>query len=79
MKEGKEDWAFAYSEWRNAPTGEGHSPAQFFYGRQVRSCILPELIKMLDVQKMAENQRQQEANKRYKRVTRYQAKPAGKR
>ena len=53
VKEGKKDWALAYSKWRNAPTAEGHSPAQLFYGRQVRSCVLPELIKMTDVQKMA--------------------------
>ena len=52
VKEGKEDWALVYSEWRNAPTAEGHSPAQLFYRRQVRSCVLPELIKMMDMQKM---------------------------
>ena len=41
VKEGKEDWNLAYAEWRNAPSVQGNSPAQLFYGRQVWSCILP--------------------------------------
>ena len=62
------------SEWRNCPTVNGPSPAQLFYSRQVRSCILPELFQEADVDSMMLDRKQQERNKRVDRMTRYPAK-----
>ena len=55
------------SEWRNCPTVHGPSPAQLFYSRQVRSCILPELFQEVDVDSMMLDRRQQERNKTFSR------------
>ena len=73
VKDAGEDWLQAYSEWRNCPTVEGPSPAQLFYGGQVRSGVLPTLYKQVDVTKMSEGRREQEQERRLKRVTRMQA------
>ena len=70
VKDEKGDWALALSEWRNCPTVSGPSPAQLFYSRQVRSCILPELYQEVEVTNMMLDRRQQEREKRFKRVTR---------
>ena len=74
VKEEKGDWQLSLSEMRNCPTTQGPSPAQLFYSRQVRSCILPELFQEVNVEKMMVDRREQERNKRADRVTRYPAK-----
>ena len=74
VKEEKGDWQLSLSEMRNCRTAQGPSPAQLFYSRQVRSCILPELFQEVDVEKMLMDRRQQEKNNRVDRVTRYPAK-----
>ena len=71
VKDEKGDWLLAFSELRNCPTSQGPSPAQLFYSRQVRSCVLPELFQEVDVEKMMLDRRQQERDKRAERVTRY--------
>ena len=73
-----EHFKVALSEWRMAPRVHGASPAQLFYGRQVRSSILPELHKEVDKERMAEERRTEEREARYKRVTRYEAPPLEK-
>ena len=73
VKDEKGDWQLALSEWRNCPTVLGPSPAQLFYSRQVRSCVLPELFQEVQVDKMMVDRRLQEREKRYKRVTRHAA------
>ena len=60
VKDAGEDWLEAYSEWRNAPTVEGPSPAQLFYGRHVQSGVLPTMHRAVDVTQMSEGRRDQE-------------------
>ena len=67
MADEKGDWKLSLSEWRNCPTVNGPSPAQLFYSRQVRSCILPELFQEVDVDSMMLDRRQQERNKTFSR------------
>ena len=67
------DFQQAHSEWRNSPTVEGPSPAQLFYGGQVRSGVLPTLYKQVDVTQMSQGRRKQEQEGRFKRVTRLEA------
>ena len=67
MADEKGDWKLSLSEWRNCPTVNGPSPAQLFYSRQVRSCILPELFQEVDVDSMMLDRRQQEKNKTFSR------------
>ena len=74
MADEKGDWKLSLSEWRNCPTVNGPSPAQLFYSRQVRSCILPELFQEVDVDSMMLDRKQQERNKRVDRMTRYPVK-----
>ena len=74
VKDNKEDWLLAFSEWRNAPTVEGPSPAQLFYSRQVRSCVLPELFQEPNIEEMMVERRQQEREKRAERMTRQPSK-----
>ena len=73
VKDEKGDWALAFSEWRNCPTVSGPSPAQLFYSRQVRSCILPELYQQVEVTNMMLDRRLQERQDRFNRVKRYAA------
>ena len=67
------DWPLALSEWRNCPTASGPSPAQLFYSRQVRSCVLPELYQETEVTNMMLDRRIQERERRFSRVTRHAA------
>ena len=67
------DWALALSEWRNCPTVSGPSPAQLFYSRQVRSCVLPELIQETEVTNNMLDRRLREREDRFNRVTRHAA------
>ena len=78
VKEERGDWALALSEWRNCPTASGPSPAQLFYSRQVRSCVLPELIQETEVTNNMLDRRIRERESRFTRVTRHSA-PAFKR
>ena len=70
-----ENWALAYCEWRNSPTIQVVSSAQLFFGRQVRSCVLPQLLEVPDIKEDARNRRINEEENRFKRVTRYPAPP----
>ena len=63
----------ALSEWRNCPTVSGPSPAQLFYSRQVRSCVLPELIQETEVTNNMLDRRLREREDRFNRVTRHAA------
>ena len=71
VKDEQGDWLLAFSELRNCPTTQGPSPAQLFYTRQVRICVLPELFQEVNVEKMMLDRRQQERDNRAERVTRY--------
>ena len=75
VKEAKEDWLTAFSEWRNSPMVQGPSSSQLSFGRQVRSCILPQLLENPDVKEDARKRRHNEEENRFKRVTRYQSTP----
>ena len=66
---GKQDWLLSLSEWRNCPTVDGPSPAQLFFGRSVRSMILPELLQEVDKDADRDRRRNQEEINREKRVT----------
>ena len=65
-----EDFQLVLSEWRGCPTAEGPSPAQLFFGRAVRSMVLPELHTEVDPDADRERRRGQEERNREKRVTR---------
>ena len=65
----KEDWLLALSEWRNCPTADGPSPAQLFFGRGIRSMVLPELLQEVDKVADRDRRRNQEEINREKRVT----------
>ena len=65
----KQDWPLALSEWRNCPTVDGPSPAQLFFGRSVRSMVLPELLQEVDKEADRDRRRNQEEVNREKRVT----------
>ena len=70
-KEAGEDWDLAFCEWRSAPTSQGVSTAQLFFGRQIRSCVLPQLLEIPDKQKDAEERMINEEENRFKRFTRH--------
>ena len=55
VAEAGEDFENAYSEYKMAPTSTGVSPAQLFFGCQVRSCILPQLLNTPDINQKAKN------------------------
>ena len=65
----KQDWLLSLSEFRNCPTVDGPSPAQLFFGRHVRSMVLPELLQEIDPQVDKDRRRNQEEINREKRVT----------
>ena len=65
-----EDFQLVLSEWRGCPSAEGPSSAQLFFGRAVRSMVLPELHTEVDPAADRERRRDQEERSREKRVTR---------
>ena len=69
-KDGDEDFAVALSEWANAPRADGPCVNDLFYNRQVRSCILPELLRDVPVAENREERRKQEIKGRAERTTR---------
>ena len=70
-KEAGEDFDLAFFEWRSAPTSQGVSPAQLFFGRMIRSCVLPQLLEIPDKQKDAEERMINEQENRFRRFTRH--------
>ena len=69
-KDGDEDFAVALAEWANAPRADGPCVNDLFYNRQVRSCILPELIREVPVEINQMERRKQEIKGRAERTTR---------
>ena len=65
----KQDWLLSLSEWRLCPTVDGPSPAQLFFGRSVRSMVLPELLQEVDQEADRDRRRNQEEVNREKRMT----------
>ena len=58
------------AEWANAPRADGPCVNDLFYNRQVRSCILPELIREVPVEINQMERRKQEIKGRAERTTR---------
>ena len=73
--ESGEDWELAFTEWRSAPTVQGVSPAQLFYGRQIRSYVLPQLLQIPDKDKDARKRTNNEEENRFKRFTKHPLSP----
>ena len=69
-KDGDEDFAVALAEWANAPRADGPCVNDLFYNRQVRSCILPELLREVPVEINQQERRKQEIKGRADRTTR---------
>ena len=70
-----EDWDLAFCEWRSSPAIQGVSTAQLFFGRQIRSCVLPQLLEIPDTQKDARDRKFNKEENRFKRVTKHPLPP----
>ena len=68
-KEANEDFETALAEWRNCPRADGPSCSELFFSRQVRSAVLPQLLREVQVEQNRADRREQEIAGRVKRST----------
>ena len=69
-KDGGEDFERALSQWRICPRADGPSCSELFFSRQVRSGILPQLVREVPVEQNRVDRREQEIDGRIHRTRR---------